>query len=248
MTWHATRKSMRNAKMQLPVDGKAWKNFDTRYSKFAKEKRNVRLGLAANGFSPFGNLSQSYSMWLIILTTYNLSSWLCMKEASFMLTLLIYSPKSPGKDIDVYPRPLIDDLIELWKPASVKTIDAVTDMEFKMRSILLWIINDFPARSSLFGWSGQGYMACPTCNKDTPSQDGHDVKYNNSSDLPLYASLNDLDFATLNIDSQSTEVKAPPDIILVDDDDDFIDDEDDIPHDFTDSDDEVLANADDDDD
>ncbi|KAL2526651.1 Reverse transcriptase domain-containing protein [Abeliophyllum distichum] len=24
-------------------------------------------------------------------------------------------------------------------------------------------------RSSLSGWSGQGYMACPTCNKETPS-------------------------------------------------------------------------------
>nr|GEY13731.1 hypothetical protein [Tanacetum cinerariifolium] len=30
-------------------------------------------------------------------------------------------------------------------------------------------INDFPARSSLFGWSGQGYRACPTCNEDTSS-------------------------------------------------------------------------------
>ncbi|GKE13696.1 gag-pol polyprotein, partial [Tanacetum coccineum] len=30
-------------------------------------------------------------------------------------------------------------------------------------------INDFPARSSLSGWSGQGYKAYPTCNKDTPS-------------------------------------------------------------------------------
>ncbi|GKC64029.1 retrotransposon protein, putative, ty3-gypsy subclass [Tanacetum coccineum] len=30
-------------------------------------------------------------------------------------------------------------------------------------------INDFSARSSLSGWSGQGYKACPTCNKDTPS-------------------------------------------------------------------------------
>ncbi|GJT72234.1 zinc finger, PHD-type containing protein [Tanacetum coccineum] len=28
---------------------------------------------------------------------------------------------------------------------------------------------DFPARSSLSGWSGQGYLACPTCNDETPS-------------------------------------------------------------------------------
>ncbi|GJR90721.1 hypothetical protein Tco_0214732 [Tanacetum coccineum] len=60
-------------------------------------------------------------------------------------------------------------------------------------------------------------------------------------------SLNDLDFATLNIDGQSMEVEAPSNIITVDDDDDFIHDEDGIPHDLADSNDEVLANADDDD-
>ncbi|GKC71810.1 hypothetical protein Tco_1117693, partial [Tanacetum coccineum] len=37
-----------------------------------------------------------------------------------------------------------------------------------------------------------------------------------SSDLSLFASLNDLDFATLDIDGQSTEAEASPDIILVD--------------------------------
>nr|GEW05474.1 hypothetical protein [Tanacetum cinerariifolium] len=30
MTWHATRKYTQPGKMQHPVDGKAWKNFDTR--------------------------------------------------------------------------------------------------------------------------------------------------------------------------------------------------------------------------
>nr|GEX80086.1 hypothetical protein [Tanacetum cinerariifolium] len=89
MTWHAT--------------GKCTK----------PEPRNVRLWLAADGFNPFGNLSQSYSMWPVTLTTYNMPPWLCMKESSFMLTLLNPGPKSPGKDIDVYLRPLIDDLKDL---------------------------------------------------------------------------------------------------------------------------------------
>ena len=35
--------------------------------------------------------------------------------------------------------------------------------------MLLWIINNFPARSSLSGWRGQGYKACTTCNEDTMS-------------------------------------------------------------------------------
>ncbi|GKF05820.1 hypothetical protein Tco_0036488 [Tanacetum coccineum] len=141
--------------MQHPVDGRAWKNFDTKYPNFAKEPRNVRLGLAADGFNPFGNLSQAYSMWPVILTTYNLPSWLCMKESSFMLTLLIPGPKSPGKDIDVYLRPLIDDLKVLWALKGVETIDVATGQKFNMRAMVLWTINDFPARSSLSGWSGQ---------------------------------------------------------------------------------------------
>nr|GFC25023.1 hypothetical protein [Tanacetum cinerariifolium] len=135
---------------------------------FAAELINVRLRLASAGFNPFGNLSQSYSMWPVILTTYNLPPLLCMKESSFMLTLLIIGPRSSGKDIDIYLRPLIDDLKDLWAKPGVETIDVTTSLKFNMRAMVLWTINDFPARSSLFWWSGKGYRACPTCNEDTP--------------------------------------------------------------------------------
>ncbi|GKA32485.1 reverse transcriptase domain-containing protein [Tanacetum coccineum] len=46
-------------KMQHPVDGRAWKYFDTKYLDFAAETRNVRLGLVVDGFNPFGNLIKS---------------------------------------------------------------------------------------------------------------------------------------------------------------------------------------------
>ncbi|GJS96746.1 hypothetical protein Tco_0803714 [Tanacetum coccineum] len=137
MTWHATGKCTEPSKMQHPVAGRAWKDFDTKYLDFAAEPRNVRLGLAADGFNPFGNLSQSYNMWPVILTTYNLPSWLCMKESSFMLTLLIPGPKSPGKDIDVYLRPLIDDLRNLWAKPGVETIDVATCLKFNTRAMVL---------------------------------------------------------------------------------------------------------------
>ncbi|GJU41855.1 zinc finger, PHD-type containing protein [Tanacetum coccineum] len=136
MTWHATGKCTEPSKMQHQGDGRAWKDFDTNYPDFVVEPRNVRLGLAADGFNPFSNLSQSYNMW---------------------------------PDIDVYLRPLIDDLKDLWAKPGVETIDVATGLMFNMRAMVLWTINDFPARSSLSGWSGQGYKACPTCNKDTPS-------------------------------------------------------------------------------
>ncbi|KAL5580230.1 hypothetical protein UlMin_012672 [Ulmus minor] len=86
-----------------------------------------------------------------------------------MLSLLIPGPQSPGKDMDVFLRPLIEELKELWENG-IDTRDAGNDRKvFKMRAALLWTVNDFPARSSLSGWSGQGYKACPTCNEDTPS-------------------------------------------------------------------------------
>ncbi|GJS31370.1 putative reverse transcriptase domain-containing protein [Tanacetum coccineum] len=66
MIWNATGKCTKPGKMQHPIDGGAWKKFDTKYPDFAKEPRNVRLGLAANGFNPFGNLSQAYSMWPVL--------------------------------------------------------------------------------------------------------------------------------------------------------------------------------------
>ena len=86
-----------------------------------------------------------------------------------MLTLLIPGPQSPRKDMDVFLWPLIDELNELWANG-IDARDAASDNRvFRMRAVLLWTINDFPTRSSLSGWSGQGYKACSTCNKDTPS-------------------------------------------------------------------------------
>nr|GEY85544.1 hypothetical protein [Tanacetum cinerariifolium] len=74
------------------------------------------------------------------------------------------------------------------------------------------------------------------------------IHFDNSSDLPLSTSLNDLDNATLHIDGQSTEVDVPLDIIIdvVDEDDDITDDEDSLPHDLAESDNEDLINVDDD--
>nr|GEX05442.1 hypothetical protein [Tanacetum cinerariifolium] len=311
-----------------------------------------------------------------------------VKESYLMLTSLSHGPKTLGKDIDIYLRPLIDDLKDLWALKGVDTIDVATGQTFNMKAMLLWTINDFPARSSLSGlpirekgkhpsyggmkikrnvlvelnwtkrsifyelkyWSfltlkhnldvmhiknvlesflntllmndkskdttkarqdlqnlgiqtksegsiAEGYVAkealtfsshyfrdvttkfnrpdrnvdcpIPTCQFQTTTQlegsqdvnhkkfsnggvivveDDHDViHFDNSSDLALSTSLNDLDFTTLNIDGQSMDIDAPPDIINVDEDDDFIDDEDVLPHDLADSDDEDLANDDDDD-
>ncbi|XXG59045.1 hypothetical protein AAC387_Pa04g1192 [Persea americana] len=85
-----------------PANRIEWKDFDMQYPTFAQESRNVRLGLATDGFNPFGNMSNSYSMWPVILMPYNLPPWKCMKEPFCMMSLLIPGPGAPGKEIDVH--------------------------------------------------------------------------------------------------------------------------------------------------
>ncbi|XP_075087801.1 uncharacterized protein LOC142169788 [Nicotiana tabacum] len=118
------------------------------------ESRNVRLGLASDSFQPYGNMSTSHSIWPVILVSYNLPPWDCMKDPYFMMTLLISSPKSPGNDIDVYLQPMIEELKELWK--GVETYDAYSKTNFMMRVAIMWTINNFSAYGNLSGWLTKG--------------------------------------------------------------------------------------------
>ncbi|KAL2511574.1 Uncharacterized protein Adt_17174 [Abeliophyllum distichum] len=136
---------------------------------FASDSRNIRFGLATDGFNPFKDLSSRYSCWPVILTIYNLPPSLCMSKESLMLSLLIPGPKQPGNDIDVYLEPLVDDLSLLWGDG-VKMYDAVTKSTFNLKAILMWTIHDFPAYGNVSGWPTKGKIACPICREDTCSQ------------------------------------------------------------------------------
>lgn len=92
-----------------------------------------------------------------------------MKVEYFMLSPLIPGPQSPSKDMDVFLSPLIDEFNELWVHGLETHNVAYENGVFRIWVVLLWTVNNFSAQSILSGWSGQGYRACPTCNKDTPS-------------------------------------------------------------------------------
>ncbi|KAH0724885.1 hypothetical protein KY284_000750 [Solanum tuberosum] len=169
MRWHKETYLDETNVLRHPVDSEAWKEFDKNHTWFAQEPHNIRLGLVTDGFNPFGNMSTNYSMWPVILFPYNLPPWKCFTDPFMMMSLLIPGPQAPGKDIDVYLRPLVDELKELWSDG-VETFDASIGECFKMHVAVLWTINDFPTYANLSGWSTKGYMACPTCNKDALSQ------------------------------------------------------------------------------
>ncbi|KAF7139945.1 hypothetical protein RHSIM_Rhsim06G0120600 [Rhododendron simsii] len=164
MRWH----------MNNPTDGEEsghlahsdeWKEFDVKHPEFACEARNVRLGIATDGFNPFGNMSNSYSIWPVILIPYNLPPWLVMKDSFFMLTLLIPGDKQPGIDIDVYLRPLVDELKELWHTGTL-TYDAASCEWFQMRAAFWWTLHDWPALGDISGWRTKGHYSCYTCNDE----------------------------------------------------------------------------------
>ncbi|XP_028115026.1 uncharacterized protein LOC114312932 [Camellia sinensis] len=162
--------------MRHPADSPVWKYFDNLYPKFASEPRNVRLGLAADGFNPFKAMNVSHSSWPVTMMPYNLPPWLCMKQPHMMMTLLIDGPSSPGNNIGVYLRLVVDELKELWENG-VDTYDVETNQMFRMHAVLLWTINDFPAYAILFGWSTKGALACP-CWANVLQQLGPKFKLN----------------------------------------------------------------------
>ena len=101
--------------MRHPSDSPSWKLVDHRWPDFASEPRNLRLAISADGINPHSSMSSRHSCWPIIMVIYNLPSWLCMKRKFMMLSLLISGPRQPGKNIDVYLSPLVDDLKTLWE-------------------------------------------------------------------------------------------------------------------------------------
>lgn len=168
MRWHHENAS-NDGQMRHPVDSPAWKTIDDKWPSFSSEPRNVRLAMAVDGFNPFGDLSSTYSVWPVVLVTYNLPPWLCTKRNFCMLTLLIPGPKQPGNDIDVYLEPLVDELKELWDQG-VWTYDAYSKTSFNMKAILMWVIHDFPAYGNMAGCTTKGYNACPICGRNTESE------------------------------------------------------------------------------
>ncbi|KAL6128833.1 hypothetical protein ACLB2K_072187 [Fragaria x ananassa] len=140
MLWHGTDRP-KDGLMRHPADSPAWKQLDKLHPSFARDMRNVRLGLASDGFSPFGQMTLSNSTWPV---------------------------QRRGNDIDVYLAPLIDELKSLWE-VGIETYDMHAKESFTLRAALLWTIHDFPGYANLSGWSTKGFKACPTCGDDSSS-------------------------------------------------------------------------------
>ncbi|KAJ4773157.1 Transposase tnp2 [Rhynchospora pubera] len=108
----------------------------------------------------------SYTCWPVVCYPLNPLPDTVMKRENMFLTLVIPGPDYPGRDIDVFLQPLIDELKELWS-TRIDTYDVYLKENFKMKAALTWTVNDFSAYSVLSGWSTCGALACPCCMEIT---------------------------------------------------------------------------------
>jgi hypothetical protein len=92
-----------------------------------------------------------------------------MKRKFIMMSVLIPGPKQPGNDIDVYPKPLIEDLLLLWKEEGARMWNAHVEDHFNLPALLFVTTNDWPALSNLSEQSNKGYRVWTHCFEETDS-------------------------------------------------------------------------------
>src|SRR3954463_6970489 len=168
LRWHKEDRK-KDVMLRHPADGSQWRKIDRVFKKFSDDTRNLRFGLSTDGFNPFGEHSSSHSTWPVTLCIYNLPPWLCMKRKFIMMPVLIQGPRQPGNDIDVYLRPLVEELLQLWREEGVPVWDEHEQKEFNLRALFFVTINDWPALSNISGQSNKGYNACTHCLGETDS-------------------------------------------------------------------------------
>jgi hypothetical protein len=100
--------------MSHPTDAEAWHALNHFDLEFARDPRSVRLGLLMDGLQPYSSDSIAYSCWSVFVMPYILPPNKCLKEGFIFLTLMILGPKEPKKQMNIYLRPLMEELKELW--------------------------------------------------------------------------------------------------------------------------------------
>jgi hypothetical protein len=110
MRWHKEGVRENDQVMVHPSDSEAWKALDDFDVDFTRDMRNVCIGLAIDGFTPYNTSASSYSCCPIFTILYNLPPSLCMKYEYIFLCLIIPHPDHPRTCLNVKLKPLIEEL------------------------------------------------------------------------------------------------------------------------------------------
>lgn len=98
-----------------------------------------------------------------------------MKQANFIISLLIPGQNTPGSDIDVYFEPLVDDMVDMFVNG-VRTYDATTGDYFDLKAAIICAVADFLGLGCVVACAISREGACPECHFDI-----HSVRLKNGS-------------------------------------------------------------------
>jgi len=156
--------------MRFVVDSPTWKhiNTDAAFDNFGHEDRNMRLALALDGVNPFKLSNTNWSTWPMLVLIYNLEPWFVTKKFFISMCILISGKRSPtASNIDVFIRPLLKELHQLWRGVLAQDFTQPAGSRgFNLRELLMWTISDFPTYGLISGLCCKGYKGCPECGPE----------------------------------------------------------------------------------
>jgi hypothetical protein len=115
MTWWDDECKVDNDNIAHPADCSQWKDFDDNHKDFSQDPRNVQFTLSMDRMNPFNERMSDHNTWPMILTMYNIPTYLSQKRKYLFLTVPVSGPKQPGIDIDVFLEPVMQEFERLWR-------------------------------------------------------------------------------------------------------------------------------------
>ena len=88
------------------------------------------------------------------------------------MSILSLGKRSPtATNIDVFVRPLLNELKQLWQGVTALDYSQPEGSHaFKLQGLLMWTISDFPMYRLISGLCYKGYKGCPCCGPDIDAQ------------------------------------------------------------------------------
>ena len=76
MIWWDDERKVDDDKIAHPTDCSQWQRINEKHKEFSNDPRNVRFGLSTDGMNPFNERMSNHNTWPVILTMYNIPTWL----------------------------------------------------------------------------------------------------------------------------------------------------------------------------
>ena len=149
--------------MQDVYDGEIWKRFefDDNGAPFLAAPHNFLLMLNCDWFQPYKHTQ--FSVGVLYFAIQNLPREFRFLRENVLIVGIIPGPHEPKKNINTYMKPMIDELLLLWKGVVIN----IDEREVTIRAAVSCLACDIPAARKVGGFIGhRGRRGCSRCWKE----------------------------------------------------------------------------------